>query len=266
MNGWIFDVDGVITHPLEKRITDLKILTCLSNILQQEDVLAINTGRSFDWVLERVIAPLEAHVKYKKLLEKLFIVLEKGNVTALYKGSFIKQVYGDKISKDFERDLEQLMKDEFSDSMFLGEHKSTMATAEMQDNCDPEKYLEEQKKFIPKLEELLTKPEYKKLNLKVDNTHSSTDIQPQNAGKHLGARRIEEWLKEKGIAPQKLYMFGDNQSDIEMAEELENEYPTIFVYTNQKDTLKVTSIKSEIVYTDEKFTKGTLEFLQSYGL
>ena len=45
MNAWIFDVDGVITNPIEKRVTLSKIVDELIRRLKKNEPIGLNTGR-----------------------------------------------------------------------------------------------------------------------------------------------------------------------------------------------------------------------------
>src|SRR5690348_10164825 len=82
MNAWIFDVDGVITNPQEKIISDVRLLDELIKRLKKKDIIALNTGRSLAWLRKNIIALLEKRLDDKNesrsLLNNFFVVGEKG--------------------------------------------------------------------------------------------------------------------------------------------------------------------------------------------
>ena len=51
MIAWIFDVDGVLTNPTEKKIVELQIFDKLIEILKSGDIVGLNTGRSLVFVM-----------------------------------------------------------------------------------------------------------------------------------------------------------------------------------------------------------------------
>ncbi|MFI5265542.1 MAG: HAD family hydrolase, partial [Candidatus Levyibacteriota bacterium] len=139
--------------------------------------------------------------------------------------------------------------------------KTTMISVEMKDGFDNDVYSKQQKILHEKIEQLLSLPEYKNLKLRIDPSQISLDIQPQGAGKHLGAVRIEKWLQENNYKPEKVIMFGDSPSDIEMAEELEDRFLCEFVFVNDSAKLDTKNLTCKVVFTKASFTQGTLEYL-----
>jgi hypothetical protein len=138
-----------------------------------------------------------------------------------------------------------------------------MISTEMIDGHSISEYTQRQQVLTDRMKSVLSKPEYQGLNLKIDPTTIATDIQNSHVGKHLGARRIVDWLKEKAIQPQHILTIGDSQSDTEMAEELQDEYDVEFVFVGDPSKLNVDKLKSKPVFTTKRFGEGTLEFLQS---
>lgn len=49
--AYLFDVDGVITNPTEKKITENSLLTILAEKLQANIPVTLNTGRSNEWMI-----------------------------------------------------------------------------------------------------------------------------------------------------------------------------------------------------------------------
>lgn len=264
MNAYIFDVDGVLADPIQKQITEPKLLPAVAKILAEDNPVALNTGRSLSWVIARIIIPLEKIISNKSLFKNVIIVGEKGNTLLTYhNGKWENQTLTSRISATLETHIKQITESEFEQSMFFDPDKTTMISVEMKDGFDNNTYFEQQQKLLEKIKHLLHMPEYKNLKLRIDPSQISLDIQPQDAGKHLGAVRIEKWLKENKCKPEKVIMFGDSPSDIEMAEELQDRFPCEFVFVNDPAKIDVKSLTCTVTFTKAKFTQGTLEYLTS---
>jgi len=81
-------------------------------------------------------------------------------------------------------------------------------------------------------------------------------------GKNFATDRILDLLKKKGIKPKQFVAFGDSPSDIEMAKKLhERNLAFTFIFVDNKGELKGVKYPFPIVYTKNRFDKGTLEFL-----
>ncbi len=261
MNAWIFDVDGVLTDPTTKK-PDEKVLKRVANLLRGGQFVALNTGRSFSWTHDSLLSKLSQYILDENHFENFFIVCEKGNVLANFeKGKWVKKVLDDSLPKPLLDEIAEITNKEYSESMFIDTSKETMISVEMKDGFDTETYSDRQKSLYPKIESILVK-KYREMELIIDPSQISLDIQYEDAGKHLGAERIEDFMMEHGVKPEKVFMFGDSSSDVQMATELEGSYQVIFIFVNEKAKLKNTPM-CEVVYTKEKFTKGTLEFLDN---
>ncbi len=261
MNAWVFDIDGVITDPVTKK-ADHKILKHLSNILHNGDFVAFNTGRSFSWTKDTVLDPFSEYVMDKTLLENVFVVCEKGNVLASYKNSeWEKKVLDDALPEVIQAEVKKIIEEEFNDSMFFDTSKETMVTAEMKEGFDMELFGKRIQALDKKINEIIMNKRYASLELKTDPSHIALDIQYEDAGKHLGAERIEDFMMEKGIRPEIIYMLGDSPSDSQMASELQDNYHVIFVFLGGREKLNTDHLTCEIIYPKERFTKGALEFL-----
>lgn len=263
--AWLFDIDGVITNPSEKRVILPELLGEIAKKLHAGEIVTLNTGRSLTFMTERVIEPLRQEVENKDLFNDFIAVGEKGGAWITYdEGEWKTDVDQSLvIPEELKSQVRKLIENEFSDSMFYDESKMTMISTEMLDGYPVEKYTPKQEEnLVPALEDILSNPKYQSLNLNIDPTTIATDIQHEHVGKHLGARRIANWLKEKNINPKQLIMVGDSQSDSEMAEELQDEFLTEFVYVGKKQ-LNTAKLKCKIVYTNKKYEEGTLEYLKS---
>lgn len=264
MNLWIFDVDGVLSN-LSEKTTDHEILRHIASLLKNGDAVALNTGRSFTTIEETVIQPLEKLIIDKTHLKNMFIVCEMGNVLGSFKdGSFHKQILDDPILPELSDQIREIVEKDFSAAMFFDETKETMLSIEIKDGFDLEIYKKAQDIIHEKITALLLSNKYLQLNLVIGRNPIAIDIQYEDAGKHLGAERIEDWMMANNIKPEKIYMLGDSPSDSKMAEELQNTYSVIFVFVGEKEKLDTDKLMCEIIYTKEKYNKGTLEFLTSH--
>ena len=184
--AWIFDVDGVITDPSEKRVSKPQILVHIANKLKLGEPVAFNTGRSSSWLIERVINPLLGMIEDKSVLENFIAVSEKGGCWATF-------------------DKDGTMQEDKDDS-----------------------------------------------------------ISVPSSGKGFATNRILELLKKKGIIPKQFIAFGDSPSDIQMAKMLhQKNLAFTFIFVDDKGQLKGREHPFPIVYTQNKFDKGTLEFLNN---
>jgi hydroxymethylpyrimidine pyrophosphatase-like HAD family hydrolase len=261
---WIFDVDGVITNPAEKKVTETGLINEIASKLDKGDVVTLNTGRSISWMSERVIFPIRDAVKDKNKLSNFLAVAEKGGAWAFF-GENKFEVQVDKtisIPESLKEEIRSLIKNDFSDLMFYDESKLTMLSTEMIDGKPINEYTEKQHQLVSKMNEILLKPGYVTFGLKIDPTTIATDIQNSHVGKHFGARKIANWLKEKQISPKKIITIGDSQSDTEMAEELQDEFSVGFVFVGDPTKLNSGKFKYPPIFTEKRFGEGTLEYLQ----
>ncbi len=279
--AWLFDVDGVVTNPIEKKVTEEKLFGLLENQLKLENPVTLNTGRSNEWMIKRVIRPLEARILDKVILENFFAVGEKGLTWVSFNenGELIEGVFdrdgtpiegydlsvflGQETVDHFtglEKEVKELIDSQYSHSTFFDTTKKAMISTEMHDGYDQPKYALEQIQFTKNLHELL-KREGLEGKFKVDPTTIATDIQIPEAGKHLGAKHILDWLKSANINPKHFIAFGDSTSDIEMADYLNEENLSVdFIFVGGKENLNITR-PYRIHYTTKSFDEGTLEYL-----
>jgi HAD superfamily hydrolase (TIGR01484 family) len=266
MNVYIFDVDGVITNPQEKQIKENKILDEISQKLEKSIPVAFNTGRTLTWVIDRVIHPLLLKINDKTILQNLFIVGEKGGVWLTFdqKG----QMHSEKddsilMTRDLQNKLRALAENEFKDYVFYDNDKQTMITLEVKDDVSLEAFNRIHPALNKRISEILEKedPEGK---FKLTPTTLDTDIENKFVGKGFAVNRILKWLRERKLNPKKFIAFGDSGADIEMAEEINKQgYSVIYVYVGNKTKPEKNKYPFEIVYTQNYFDKGTLEYLTS---
>lgn len=263
---WIFDIDGVITNPVDKKITEPGLVEAIAEKLDKGDFVALNTGRSISWMMDRVIKPIQEAVKDKDKLIDFLAVGEKGGAWASFENGELVIKVDEQITvpQTLKQEIRELIENDYSESMFYDESKLTMLSTEMIDSHSLADYTRKQLALVDKMKQVLNKPNYEHLNLKIDPTTIATDIQNSHVGKHLGARRIVNWFKERGTEPKRIITVGDSQSDTEMVEELQDEYSVEFVFVGDRSKLDSSKLKKEPIFTQKRFGEGTLEFLNSF--
>jgi hydroxymethylpyrimidine pyrophosphatase-like HAD family hydrolase len=260
----IFDVDGVITDPQEKKITQLEIIDEIIKRIEMGEPVALNTGRSIVWLMDRVINPLLNKIKNKIALKKFFASGEKGATWITFdENGEIKYHKDESISvpKSIQVKIRNLINSEFSESMFYDETKKTMISTEMKDGFSVEKYSELQICLNEKIKLLLNKDNFSK-RLKVDPTVIATDVENVHVGKGFAIERILKWLDEKKLRPQKFITFGDSLSDLPMPEKLHEKGKNVeFIFVGKNIIKK--PYPFSITDTKELYEKGTVEALKN---
>lgn len=261
----IMDVDGVISSLKEKKANPA-VLEYISDQLKKGKPIALNTGRSLDWITTRAGKSLINNSQTKKVLKNLIIVGEKGGTWAEFdnQGNLIENK-DDSISApdNLKNEIRDLISNQYSNSMFYDESKLTMISTEMKDGHSLEDYREKQKMLSVQLQTLLTKNNLDD-KFKVDSTTIAVDVENKFVGKHFAVRKIIEWVKKKGIKPKRYIALGDSfRSDVPMAEELHSQGLSVeFVYVG-KENLPVLDYPFPIKQTLAHFGNGTLEYLNT---
>lgn len=261
MNAWFFDIDGVITDPKHKTV-EKKVLDHILKILKQGNFVAFNTGRSFSWTEEKILTQLLKAEQDKSIFTNMFVVCEKGNVLGSWANdAWNKRLLDDPLPKKLHEQM-KVLASEFADSVFFDDSKETMITFEMHEGFDVQKFGKIIEELEQKVKNIVQSPEFADMELRIDPSYIDLDIQYEDAGKHLGAERIEDFMLEHGIKPNIIYMLGDSPSDSEMAEELQGAYPIQFVYVGDEAKLNRDKLTCDVVVTTSKYTAGALEFLE----
>ena len=262
----IMDVDGVITNPQEKRITEPEILDQIAKRLEKGEPVALNTGRSIEWMKDRVLSPLAQIVKDKKMLTNFLAVGEKGGTWAEFdeQGNIIESK-DDRISipDNLKDDVRNIINTTYSDTMFFDESKLTMISTEMKDGYPIKDYEEKQRILADQLRTLLLDKGLES-KFKADPTTIAIDIENIHVGKHFAVKRIIEWVKNKRISPKRYITFGDAfKSDVPMAQEIHSQgFPVEFVYVGEEN-VQTSDYPFTINQPIARFENGTLEYLKS---
>jgi len=262
----IFDVDGVLTHPSEKKVTEQGLFSQLINRLEVGEPLILNTGRAVDFIFKRIIDPIEQLAGNKQLLKNLFVVGEKGAVSVQYDNVGKRTECVDRsisIPKALQTEVKQLVENEFSDVVFYDVTKKTMISIEMLDGLSIDEFKQKQGDLNNKLHELLVQhglsAEYK-----IDSTRIATDVENRHVGKGLGVQKALKWLAEQKIKSERFITFGDSPSDVAMAEELHQRgLPVEFVFVGEKVLLANKKLDFPVFYTTGQCEIGTMEYLKN---
>lgn len=271
--AYLFDVDGVLTNPHEKKVMHPEILDELVKRLETGYPVGLNTGRSLDFVTTNILDPLEEKITDKKLLQNIIALGEKGCAWITYddKDQRISMVDEEIKVPDFviEEIRSIVNRPPYSDVLFFDETKKTMVSLELHTQ---EKLLENDKTFAEfkeiqkalsqELDVLLNKHKIQD-QFKIDNTRIATDVENVNVGKALGARRFIDLLSSRNIDPQQFLSFGDSPSDYEMFEELQRlGKKSQFIYVGESRDL-IGNNSENVVFTDRKVDEGTSDYLKS---
>lgn len=265
--AWIFDIDGVVTNPSEKRVKEPQILLHIADKLKKGEPVAFNTGRSSSWLIERVVNPLLEMIQDKSVLENFIAVSEKGGCWITFdKDGTMQQNKDDSISvpESLQQQVKKLIETNYTESMFFDDSKQTMISTEMRDGLSIEQYKKDQNRLVSDFNRILQENNFLD-KLKVDPTTIATDIENIHVGKDFATERILDLLKQKEIKPKQFIAFGDSPSDIAMAYKLhERNLSFTFIFVDDKGELKGAKHPFPIVYTKDRFDKGTLEFLRKH--
>ena len=265
-HAWIFDVDGVLTNPQKKKVTELRILDHIIEKLYADEPVALNTGRSLSWMIERVINPMLQKIEDKKILRNFFAVGEKGGTWLTFQDNGKMIEHRDesiKVPQELQDEVKEIIERDYADSMFYDGSKETMISTEMKDGHSLEEFKVAQKELNKKLKQLISQ-KHLEGKFKIDPTTIATDIENNHVGKHFAIERILAWMKQRGIKPKQFITFGDSKSDIPMAQRLHQiGFPVKFVFVGNPSQLEGEDLPFPTTTTNNHFDKGTLEYLYS---
>ena len=249
----LLDIDGVVTDPSEKRITNQALLDIFVTRLQREEIVSFNSGRALSWIEKEVLGPLQQKLQEnglpRALLRYVIAVAEKGGARITYSESGEKQIFIDpniRIPDGLHEQIQSLLKGGYTDAetglhtdfstMFADDEKQTMATIEMkngENHDDQSPFKKQQTVLKDALKHILASNLWDR-EFTVDATTVATDIENKSVGKAYGVHQILEMLGQRNISVGEFFAFGDSISDIEMAEELTKQGQKVtFVYVGQ---------------------------------
>lgn len=264
---WMFDADGVLTDPQEKRVTETEIFKRMTTLLQQGEFITINSGRSIEWIQEHIIQPLQSSLDDSSLLGRFFVVGEKGgawsefNIEQAQWHTTVDQALS--VPEDLRSAVyTMIQRSPYTEIMFQGEVKRSMISPEMRVGTSHELYKQIQTDCAKKCEALLEQYQLQRTHV-VDVTGIAIDIQHCLAGKDLGAERIVDWLQEQGIQPEHFEAVGDSPSDFAMADKLhELGFSVHFTYVGDKTKIPTETKPYPVTTTTAEYHLGTAEYLK----
>ncbi|WP_299950960.1 hypothetical protein [uncultured Modestobacter sp.] len=228
--GLLLDVDGPVASP-ESRTVAPELLDDLWRLLGAGVPVVLNTGRSVDFVAERLLGPLVA--RGLPAGARLHAVCEKGG---LWTTAGAGEVHLDDelaVPAVCHAVLAELLDGGYADAMFVDTGKRTMATVEARTDVPAAHYAQRQCAFDADLAERLSAaglgvqlgdrsfPDAAgRTPWRIDPSVIATDVESVRAGKALGARRALQLLAEDGLLPHAWHTVGDSRSDYAMADHL----------------------------------------------
>lgn len=265
--AWLFDVDGVITHPEQKKVTEPEIFKQIIKRLMSGEPVALVTGRSLTWMAQRVIDPLIAKVEDKSLLRNFFGVGEKGGVWVTFDSDGNKQETIDQnvsVPQFLQDEIREIVESRYADTMFFDNSKKTMISTEMRDDITVNQFQEPQRQLTKELQNLLQKHDLAD-SFNVDPTRIATDVENKHVGKALGSQKVLEWLKDIRIKPKNFVAFGDSKSDVPMAQHVHDQgFSVTLVFVGGSHLLEGQDHQFPVIFTQGLCEKGTLEYLRSH--
>lgn len=261
--AYLFDVDGVLSDPVEKKVIEQDLFGQLQELLQQGNPVGLNTGRSTSWMLERIIHPFIASLDNKATLINFIAIGEKGGTWITF-DSLGKMTHGEDtalaVPQAVKKAIKNLVKDKYSDAMFFDETKELMVSVEMHDKFSIQEYHERQKEFVTDAKQILKETNSEE-SFKIDPSTISTDIEEKHAGKALGAHLFLAWLERRGVVPEAFETFGDSPSDFAMSDELYRRGKSVtMIYVGDKKKVGEVTEQYPVVFIDG-YSRGTLAHL-----
>jgi HAD superfamily hydrolase (TIGR01484 family) len=261
--AYIFDIDGVLTSINTHKIEEELLINFLINLLENNEPVALNTGRPLSWVKKEIVTLINNKITHKNKLNNLIAVCEKGGVILTFSESGEENIFIDKdinISNEIKIAIKNLINTKFLGKVFYDEEKLTMITVEKSENITFSEFNILHPLLNIEIEKILKEldPEGK---IKYTPTTLDTDIENNFVGKDFGASKILEWLNQKNHNKNKFITFGDSLSDLAMAGHLfEKGFDVEFVFTGEKE-IDIKQYKFKIKITQNKYDKGTVEYI-----
>ncbi len=264
----IFDVDGVITNPLTG-VVEPAVLGVIATTITGGESVALNTGRGIGLIMTRIVAPLRQQMTQPSALHHLCILHEKGALRTNFDRAGVPQpaVIATDIMippTELRTDILALLAEEFGQTMFAGDEKMAIISPEMIVGVDFAQFQAEQRRLVPQLQRLLRQHGVSE-HFRIDPTRIATDVEDRRLGKALGARRVLEWLTETNMPIEQFITFGDSLSDIDMAAEIHRQgYSVQMIYVGDPTDIVDKHYPFPLILTQERYSRGTIEFLQSW--
>lgn len=268
-DAYIFDVDGVLFERNQEKIVFDELLIEIKKRLENGCFIGLNTGRSFTFVSEKILIPLEK-ILNKELLKQIFISCEKGAIDVSYNLNCDKKIKLHKnltIPRKIKEKIENLVEmKKYNSWMFVDQSKKIMLTIEELPNALENKsifknFQEAQLSIAKEIKQLIFDNDLSN-KIKIDSTRIAIDIESKKSGKAFATRKFIKYLKTKNFTPLKAFCFGDSPSDYEMHQELEkNNIESNFIFVGSPKTFIFEKNKN-IIFPKKQLTAGVLDFLK----
>lgn len=238
--GLLLDVDGPIASPVTRRVPE-GILTALVQLAGRGIPVVFNTGRSADFILQQLAAPLlaaglPADARFHAVCEKGAVrfsfasLVDQGHDAGLPPATRGTSVPGwvevdaaMRLPSDLESRLVRMLGD-YTDTMFYDDTKLAMFSAEMNVGESLETYREAQSRFEAEVADLLAEQgsgEGAGGDFQLDSTIISSDVEHVSSGKDLGAAQGWGRVAADGELPVQWFTCGDSRTDYAMADWLQ---------------------------------------------
>ncbi len=241
--GKIFDIDGVLNNPTEKKISQ-ELIGKIRLALFEGEIVSFNTGRSVEWVIDNILNPLAASGLPAELLRRMCVVAEKGccwiewheGAFAYYRSSALS------VPEHVRRALTGVV-EQFEPAVFeIDRSKNGIFTIEFTPRAgkavekEYEIFQHEKVTWAKQIETILRELDVRQFL--VDITTIAIDVQHSELGKGLGTARIVEFCKRNDLKLNSVMCFGDRRGDLEMASELLREGTSAqYVHVGDEKTL-----------------------------
>jgi HAD superfamily hydrolase (TIGR01484 family) len=256
MDAWIFDVDGVITNSISRKVENTQLVDKLSEMLKKGERIAFITGRTSAWVESNATSFFP-----KDLLNMIFVSSEFSAVIVFHEnGEQIKSVNKEAIIPEEIKKKAMKIAEEYKD-FIAHEEKEVILSFRMTKGVNFTQFKKCQKELVDKLETLVKDSKIDdKFEVQFDRI--GTNIRRIGIDKYFAVATFLNWLGKKGIHPNNFTVFGDSHSDLEMGKELlvQNKKFT-FVYVGEDLDKKNSDFP--IIKTVKHYDEGTLEYLES---
>lgn len=266
---YIFDVDGVLFERNQEKTVFDELLIEIKKRLENGCFIGLNTGRSFSFVTEKILVPLEK-ILNKELLKQIFISCEKGAIDVSYDLNGDKKIKLHKnltIPREIKEKIENLVKlKKYNPWMFVDQSKEIMLTIEELSNALKNRsifknFQEAQASIAKEIQQLIFDNDLSS-KIRIDLTRIAIDVESKKSGKAFATRKFIQYLKTKNFIPLKAFCFGDSPSDYEIHQELErNNIESTFIFVGSPKTFIFEKNKN-IIFPKKQLTAGVLEFLK----
>lgn len=264
-HAWLFDVDGVITN-LQTEESNPELLLEIIRRLNNKEPVVLISGRSVEWLKEKVINRLFSLIKNPIDKQILYISGEFGGSYMKYKEGKFTSFIDDtiKIPSALVKTVTEFIKSEFSGVVFVDTTKRTMISVEKNQSVTVDQFKKRRVVIDQQLEEIINALNLQH-NFVINSDQIATNIIDSRASKHYSIEQLLKWFKEDEIQPEIFVIFGDSPNDLEMGLELQNAHQSFkFVFVGPKEELTGINLPFPIIFTNNHFEEGTLEYFKNF--